>query len=184
MAAALLLPCIFALTPLVAALIGIGLGSVGLVWWGVIAGVVIGLWWERIWVTSLLRTLRSAAWLEGVTLVVRGPYATRRCCLATASQVAIRSPRTWRADPALRAAHPALTLRGPQLSATDSGTGRTVRLSLVDPAARRLLTPLQLRALADAIGEPSTRDQGSASAGQVAGILRELAAEGMGTGHG
>lgn len=155
-AVALLLPCMFVLTPLVTVLIGIGLGSVGRAWWGVTAGVAIGLWWEWVWVSSLLRILRSAAWLERVTLVVRGPYATRRCCLATAGQV---------------------RLRVPQLSASDPGTGRTVRLSLVDPATRRLLAPPKLRALADAIAAPSPRGQGSASAWQVAGMLRELAAE-------
>jgi hypothetical protein len=59
LAVALLLPCIFVLTPLVATLIGVGLGSVGRAWWGVIAGAVVGLWWEWIWVSTLLRSLRS-----------------------------------------------------------------------------------------------------------------------------
>jgi hypothetical protein len=176
-AAGVLVFCIFMLTPLVAAYFPLALGSVGQVSLGVVVGVVIGLWWEWIWVSSLLRILRSAAWLDDITLVVRGPYATRRCCLATADQLAIRAPRAWRADPALSGARPARMLRVPQLSASDPATGRTIRLDLVDPATRALLAPAKLTALANAIAAPSPRGRSSTSAWQVAGMLRELAAE-------
>ena len=143
---------------------------------GVIVGVAVGIPLELLLAGRLLWVFRTAAWLERTTLAVRGTLTTRRCDLAAASELALGTVSETQPVPSAAGTIVVPTGRRiPRLSARDAGTGRWVRLRLLDPATRQRLPAPKLAALADAI---SARPQGvpdAAQARQVAGTLRAMA---------
>jgi hypothetical protein len=132
----------------------------------VTVGLVVALLFGLALLTRLLALLRSAAWLEGSTLVVRGALRSRRCDLATA----------------VRFSRYTTKFGVPMLIAHDGRTGRRIRLPLRDPGAARasspgqLFAPPKLYALADAIVAGGRRTDPEAV--QVANSLRALAVAG------
>lgn len=132
---------------------------------GIAISVVIFVVISPVLVWAVLKLVRSGAWLEGTTLVVRSALVTRRCDLATTPELFLDS-----------IAPPFLSTVGriPRLVAKDANTRRVVRLPLRGVSGE-ILPPNQLRALAAAISvgvrpQPNDRD-----AGQVARGLTELA---------
>lgn len=122
----------------------------------------------------LLWLLRNAAWLEGTTLVVRGPLSTRRCDLARTVQFAFDTIGESTSIPTSGGVIVASTGRRiPRLIARDAVTGRRVRLRLVDPATRQWLAPPKLHALAGAI--LTGRGPDGSPAWQTAATLRAMA---------
>jgi hypothetical protein len=125
-------------------------------------------------IVLLLRMLRSAAWMEHTTVVVRGAFTTRRCDLATAVELAIDSVAEHVSN-----GHGGSTPTGrrvPRLCMRDPSTGRWLRLSLVNPATKNLLEPPKLGALADAIlAGPQRPDPHARHAWKIAQGLYSLA---------
>lgn len=113
--------------------------------------ICIGLWA----VTIPPVVLRTAAWLDGTSLTVRGAYTSHRCDLASG---AVRLDR----DPA--SGLPMLTAQDP--------TGRPVRVVLRERRRREALGPEKLHALADAIMAGGRQD---AAGCEASGNLRALA---------
>jgi hypothetical protein len=120
-------------------------------------------------VVMVLRTLRTAAWLDGTTLRVRGAFRSRSVDLATAAVTAgVSTHRNSDGD-----GHVTVS-RVPMLVARDPQSGRTVSLPLQGLGLDHL-PPGELRLLADAMiaGRP---DGGShADVYRVAAQLREMA---------
>ncbi|KAB1949775.1 hypothetical protein F8271_00640 [Micromonospora sp. ALFpr18c] len=112
----------------------------------------------------VLRVLRTAAWLDGSSLRVRGALRTRTVDLATA-RIEVASHREAVDDPLARG-H-----RSPSLVATDRDSGRQVTVPLRGMGLPTL-PPSELRALADAIAASRPDDRPD---GDVAGELRRLA---------
>lgn len=107
--------------------------------------------------------LRSGAWLEGGTLVVRSSLATRRYDLAACAARLSEDPKT----------------RLPVLTVQDAA-GRREGLLLREPGSRKkeLVAPQKLNALAAAVLAAGPRDQAGE---QTAGQLRWLADNWPGT---
>jgi hypothetical protein len=99
---------------------------------------------------------RTAAWLDGSTLVMRGAFGSQYCDLSRA-QVSLAT--TWRGIP--------------RLNARDARNSRPVRLPLGRPFTDSVRSPQAMLALADAITAGGRQD---AEAWRVAGSLREWAA--------
>jgi len=120
-----------------------GLGPVKLI--GLI-GVPIAL----LGIVMVLRALRSAAWLDGTTLRVRGAFRTRSIDLATATVTAGMS--THRNSDGGRVT----VSRVPMLVARDPQSGRTISLPLQGMGLDQLPSQ-ELRLLADAMtaGRPN-----------------------------
>ncbi|MEU8184710.1 hypothetical protein AB0B85_09100 [Micromonospora sp. NPDC049044] len=117
----------------------------------------------------VLRVLRTAAWLEGSNLRVRGAFRTRGVDLATA--------RIDTAALAYREASddfPTDGQRAPAIIATDRANGRRVTLALHGMGLVSL-PPSELRALADAIATGRPVDGRDGDAHTVARQLRRLA---------
>lgn len=117
-------------------------------------------------VWRLLQVVRTAAWLEHTTLVVRSAFITRRCDLATAVELDVRAVPAW-----------STTKRTPMLIAYDSATGRRARLTLLDPATDQWLDPAKLHALAGAILAGRPRDPGGSPAWRAASALHAVATD-------
>ncbi|MET8040115.1 hypothetical protein ABZU25_04510 [Micromonospora sp. NPDC005215] len=117
----------------------------------------------------VLRVLRTAAWLEGSHVRVRGAFRTRGVDLATARIDAAALSDRDAADDV-----PAGGQRAPAIIATDHADGRRVTVPLHGMGLAGL-PPSELRALADAIttGRPVDGRDGDAHA--VARQLRRLA---------
>ncbi|MEV7988806.1 hypothetical protein [Micromonospora sp. NPDC085948] len=117
----------------------------------------------------VLRVLRTAAWLEGSHVRVRGAFRTRDVDLATARIDAASLSYGEPADD-----FPAGRQRTPAIIATDHEDGRRVTIALQGMGLSSL-PPSELRALADAIttGRPVDGRDGDAHA--VARQLRRLA---------
>lgn len=132
-----------------------------------------GLWALTFWFVMWL--LRTAAWLEGPVLVLRGAFRTRRCDLAAAPRVMLDSV------PEVQSVGNGITSptgrRLPRLTAYDATAGRPVQLQLIDPAARRWLAPPKLRALADAILAGPRSEPLAGQAWRVASGLRAMSAD-------
>ena len=107
--------------------------------------------------------LRSGAWLEGSTLVVRSTLATRRYDLAACTAQLTDDPKT----------------RLPLLTVQDAA-GHREDLLLREPGSRKkdLIAPQKLTALAAAVQAAGPRDPAGE---QVAGQLRWLADNWPGT---
>jgi len=139
----------------------------------VMVGVVVALVFGAMLVGRLLWILRSAAWLERTTLVVRGPLTTRRCDLATAVRLSLDDvPETTTVPVAGGVLVTGTGRRIPRLTVHDAATGRRLRLPLHDPATHAPLAPPKLAALADAI-QAGRRPE--PQAGRVASVLRAMA---------
>ncbi|MGC5018332.1 hypothetical protein [Micromonospora sp. DT47] len=121
----------------------------------------------------VLRTLRTAAWLEGTRATVRGALGTRTVDLARAEITA--GAQTHR-DPDDGPGH---VHRVPTIVARDPDTGRTVTVPLRG-AGLATLPPHELRALADAmtVGRPDGGREGDVHV--LAGQLRAMAANPLG----
>ncbi|MGC5286992.1 hypothetical protein [Micromonospora sp. DT231] len=117
----------------------------------------------------VLRVLRTAAWLDGSHVRVRGALRTHRVDLATA-----RIDATELSDREAADDFPADRRRAPAIIATDRSDGRRVTVALQGMGLTSL-PPSELRALADAIttGRPVDGRDGDAHA--VARQLRRLA---------
>ncbi|MBG6093523.1 hypothetical protein [Actinomadura viridis] len=120
--------------------------------------------------------VRSAAWLDRTTLVVRGTVRTHRCELALAERFQIEYVAETTAVPM-----PFVTLivptgrRIPMLTIKRPEGGRKMRLSLIDPSTKDLLPAEKLAALADAITYGRQHGTDSAQAWQTANRLRGMA---------
>lgn len=122
-------------------------------------------------IASLLRVLRTGAWLEGTTLVARGTFTTRRCDLATASQVVLDSVAETTSVPVGSTVMVIPTGRRiPRLNAYQAGSGHPVRTQL--SYAGGPLAPPKLLALSGAILAGGRTDPVSL---QTAAILRAWA---------
>ncbi|MET8348960.1 MULTISPECIES: hypothetical protein [unclassified Micromonospora] len=129
-----------------------------------------GLPFALLGVYLVLRVLRTAAWLDGSRVRVRGAFGSRIVDLATARIDAGMVPYGGAGDDDPRArGH-----RAPVIVATDHESGRRLTIPL-HGMGLPTLPPSELRALADAIttGRPSDGRDGDAHA--VAGALRRLA---------
>ncbi|MEU4470215.1 hypothetical protein [Micromonospora sp. NPDC023888] len=117
----------------------------------------------------VLRVLRTAAWLEGSHVRVRGAFRTRGVDLSTARIDA--APLSYREADDDRSAG---GQRAPAIVATDHADGRRLTIALHGMGLTSL-PPSELRALADAIttGRPEDGRDGDAHA--VARQLRRLA---------
>lgn len=130
---------------------------------GATVGVAVALLFGILLLTRLLALLRSAAWLEGSTLVLRGGLRSRRYDLATAVRFGRYTTKSG----------------VPVLTARDGPTGRRIRLPLRDPGTAgasspgQLFAPPKLYALADAIVAGGRRTDPEAV--QAANSLRALA---------
>jgi hypothetical protein len=142
---------------------------VSLVFVGMTVGVIVTLVkWMR----------RRRTWLSGTTLIVRGPFGTHTCDLAT-SPVSVDSAAETRTvsgygPNGTTSTTVATGRRIPYLVLREAGTGKVVRLVLRG-ARGRLLPPDQLHLLATALSagpRPQPYDQ---QAQQIAAGLRELA---------
>jgi hypothetical protein len=144
-------------------------------WAGVAVGFAVTIGCMCLLVGRLLWILRSAAWLDRTTLVVRGMVRTRRCDLAAA--VRFRLESIAETQPL---AMPFVTLvvptgrRVPQLTVHEATGGRGLRFRLIDPATRRILDPSKLVALADAIVHGRAGGPDTMEAWQTAAIIREM----------
>jgi hypothetical protein len=105
-------------------------------------------------IVQLAGGLRSAAWLEGTTLVVRRAFGTHRCDLSRSRVCLGTSLGAW------------------YLTAGDAATGQSVRLRLGGAFGRTIEAP-KLLALADVIMAGGRQDP---EAWRVAAGLRERAA--------
>jgi hypothetical protein len=112
----------------------------------------------------VLRTVRSAARLEGTTLAVVGPFRTRRCDLS-AAEVSLDSTVVRDVGRGLVAV--------PFLLAEAPGSGVRVRLRLRTMRGQ-LLPPDQLDAIAMAIEAGARPEPAATRSGQVAASLRQL----------
>jgi hypothetical protein len=169
---ALVLLGMLIVAPLAAVVIGVLIGlAIPLA--GVFFGVCAGMVAEGVMISRMLWLLRSAAWLEGTTLAVRGVLGTRRCDLATAADLFLEPRPAAAAVPGAAATTPAAR-RVPRLVAYGAESGQRVRVPLRDPATKSLLSAPKLYALAGAILAGGSRD---AHAREVAGHLRAMAEE-------
>ncbi|MEV0805245.1 hypothetical protein [Micromonospora sp. NPDC050200] len=123
----------------------------------------------------VLRVLRTAAWLEGTRVTVRGALGARTVDLANADITA--GTRTFRDADA--DAGPDHVHRVPTIVARDRVTGRTVTVPLRG-AGLTTLPPHELRALADAMsaGRPTEGRDGDVHV--LAGQVRTMAANPLG----
>lgn len=138
----------------------------------VAAVLILGLGTLVFWVT--IGRLRSAAWLEGTRLVVRG-FTTRSCDLAAAPHVELDSvPETRTVSTGQTSVTVPTGRRIPRLTAIDTATGKPVRMPLVEPAARRWLDPWKLRLLADVIQSGQRPEPQARQAYWVASGLRAM----------
>jgi hypothetical protein len=128
------------------------------------AFVLIGLLVIVAGVTAVLRALRTAAWLDGTRVHVRGAYRTRVVDLATAyvSQGAAKR----------QVGHSIVST--PTLEARDPATGRRVTVPLEGVDAGRL-PPNELRALADAMTRGRGGSDDDHDVHRLAESLRERA---------
>ncbi|WP_141714687.1 hypothetical protein [Micromonospora mirobrigensis] len=135
-----------------------GFGSVRLVGLCGLPVVLLGLY-------LVLRVLRTAAWLDGTRVRVRGAVGSRTVDLATAEVTAGAT--------GYRAGEDAV-VRVPTVVARDPATGRRVTVPLRSPGLATL-PPHELRALADAMtsGRPTGGRDSDVHA--LAGQLREMA---------
>ncbi|MBO0804785.1 MAG: hypothetical protein J2P25_17140 [Nocardiopsaceae bacterium] len=123
---------------------------------GVTGGILVWLLAEVAMLFTLLRVVRSAAWLEGGVLVVRTAFATRRCDLASATDAALESvlsSPTLMPMPGGGMVAAGGGQRIPVLSVSDGPGRKPVRLRLVEPyrgRGKQLPAP-KLIALADAL---------------------------------
>ncbi len=168
----LLIGAMLLLVPLLALIIGALLSEVLSVL------VLVALWPVLFW--TVMRLFRSAAWLEGTTLVVRGAFTVRRCDLATAPHVTLDSvPETTTVYTGSTALSVATGRRIPRLTAYDSAR-RPVRVHLIDMAGRGWLPPPKLHALADAILAGARPEPQARQAWWVASGLRAMATDPIG----
>jgi hypothetical protein len=145
---------------------------------GWIAGPLVAVVFAVPLILRLLWLFRSAAWLERTILVVRGALTTRRCDLAAAMGFGFDIVGESTSMPVSRGVLVVSTGRRiPRLIAYDAGTGRRVRLKLVDPATRQWFTPPKLYALADAILAGRGPAPDGSAAWQAAAALRAMAAD-------
>lgn len=100
--------------------------------------------------------VRSGAWLEGTSLVVRSTLATRRCDLAVSGVQLTEDPKTGL----------------PLLTAHDTATGEQLSVLLREQKKKVLLSPQTLHGLARAITAGGFADP---ARDQVAGQLAWLA---------
>jgi hypothetical protein len=144
---------------------------------GWIVGAVVGAGFAVLFLGRLLWLLRSAAWLDDTTLVVRRTVTTRRCDLATAARLDLDMMIQVAVTPVVGGMAMASTAYVPKLIAHDAVTARRVVLELVHPATGKLLAAPKLHALSDAI--LARRDHGpdGSSARQVAAALRSLSTD-------
>lgn len=152
----------------VAAVGGASGSSVG----GLVVGAGCLLLFGGLIVPLFLTVFRNAAWLEGTTLVVRKPFVTRRCDLATAQLWADSVPEYTSAGNGVTTA---TGRRIPRLRAQDSATGKPAEIQLHDPATRNLLAPQGLLALANAISAGRRPEPDEWRAQQIANALRAMA---------
>jgi hypothetical protein len=172
-----LIAAMLLLAPLLAIILGAGLGvAVGVL-------TLLALWSVLFW--AVMHLFRSAAWLEGTTLVARSAFTVRRCDLATAPHVTLESVpevtmvamQTNPAQPGSSTQVPVRTGRNIPLLTVYDRAGRSVRLALIDRAKRRWLAPQKLHALADAILAGPRPEPQAAQAWWVASGLRTMAAD-------
>jgi hypothetical protein len=129
-------------------------------------GVLVGL----LGLYLVLRALRTAAWLDGTRLRVRGAVGSRSVDLATAEVWAgVTEHRSVRDEHG----HTDV-LRVPTLTALDRRSGRRISLPLRAPGLG-VLPPYELRALADAMTYGRPEGGGHADVHAAAAQLRTLA---------
>ncbi|HEY3682607.1 MAG TPA: hypothetical protein VGL93_06185 [Streptosporangiaceae bacterium] len=170
----LLVFCVVVLVPILAAICAAfaSLASVVLAW---VVGLLIAFGTWALVVGRLLWVLRSAAWMEGSTLVVRGAFTTRRADLARTPRIILDSVAETTSVPVGGSAMVVATGRRiPRLTAFDPA-GKAVRLNLVNPSARQWLAPPKLLALAGAIVSAPRPEPLAAEAWRVASGLRAMA---------
>jgi hypothetical protein len=134
---------------------------------------LIGIPFALLGVVMVLRTLRTAAWLDGTTLRMRGAFRSRSVDLATAAVTAgVSTHRNSDGD-----GHVTLS-RVPMLVARDPQSGRTLSLPLQGMGLDHL-PPRELRLLADAMtaGRPTAGPHAGPDVDvhRVAAQLREMA---------
>jgi hypothetical protein len=130
---------------------------------------LVGIPFALLGIVMVLRTLRTAAWLEGTTLRMRGAFRSRSVDLATATVTAgMSTHRNSDGD-----GHVTVS-RVPMLVARDRGSGRTISLPLQGQGLDHL-PPRELRLLADAMttGRPAAGPD--ADVHRAAAQLREMA---------
>jgi hypothetical protein len=134
----------------------LGLGAVSGSVAGYFAGWLVGI--VLIAAVGFPMAIRSGAWLEGTTLVVRGAVTSRRCDLAAGSVHLAEDRKTGL----------------PVLTAQDPTGGQRVSVLLREPKEKTatLVSPPKLHALAGAI---MARGRADAAREQVAGQLAWLA---------
>jgi hypothetical protein len=166
--------CVVILVPILAALCAAlaSLASPVLAW---VVGVVIALGTWALLASRMMWVLRSSAWLEGSTLVVRGALTTRRADLARTPRVILDSVAETTSVPVGGTAVAVATGRRiPRLTAFDPA-GKAVRLNLINPSGRQWLAPAKLHALAGAIVSAPRPEPQAAQAWYVASGLRAMA---------
>ncbi|MFF4876402.1 hypothetical protein [Micromonospora sp. NPDC000668] len=128
-----------------------------------------GLPFALLGVYLVLRVLRTAAWLDGSRVRVRGAFASRTVDLATARIDAATLPYREAGDDVRARGH-----RVPAVVATDGESGRRVTIPLRGMGLDTL-PPSELRALADAISTGRPVDGRDGDAHAAASHLRRLA---------
>lgn len=123
---------------------------------------------------AALRMFRSASWLDGTVLSVRGAFSTRARDLARA-RVRIGSRQLYRTVGMGDDSRRVPAGRMPMLEARSPGGGRWLATQLRDHRGD-LLDAYQLGALADAITAGRRPEPYESEARQVANALREVAA--------
>lgn len=151
------------LVPVVSLITGLWIPLVASRVAGIIAGVAVFLLLECIALLGILQTRRTAAWLEGSILVIRGASGTRRCDLARASRISLESGKKG-VTSASTTGIPGLTDRRARLAVRDGSEKKPLRLWLVNPRNMKPLEGFKLTALASAIesgGQWPGRDMGA-----------------------
>lgn len=123
----------------------------------------------------VLRALRTAAWLEGTLLGVRGAFGSRIVDLSTAEvSASVTTHQRGEHEPGPRTLH-----RRQELVARDPASGRRVVLPLSGVGMANL-PPHELRALADAITSGRPTDDRNADVHNLANQLRSMASNPLG----
>lgn len=173
----LLVFCAVVFVPLLAGISGMLAAWAVAPWLGWTIGGLIALGVWALLIGRMMWLLRTSAWLEGTTLVVRGAFGTRRADLARAARVELDSvPETTSVPVNGGAMVVATGRRIPRLTAYGHD-GKPVRLRLVSPSARQWLGPPKLLALAGAILAARRPEPFAAQAWRVAAGLRAMAAD-------